>query len=357
MNLHRGLVPYREYMHSRRKIYFTVVITSLIWICGTVTFMFLDDIEITVALKRKVIESKAFSYSTSNRIFSDSNNNDLPTVDTNTDSNVRDDSNIEEKLDKLNDGISSSNKETRLANYEHMVVKRNPLLPGELGRGVSLEESEKDKEKRGFDLHAFNMVASDKISVHRSLQDYRARTCVDKQYPTNLPSTSIIICFHNEAWSTLLRTVHSAINRTPPKYLKEIILVDDASNRDELKQRLDDYIANLKVVKLIRLLKRNGLIRARLAGAKSASGEVLTFLDAHCECSLGWVEPLLAKIKENRSNVVMPVIDEISEVDFHYNAVPEPFQRGVFKWRLEFTWRPIPDYEEMRRKDQSDGLR
>jgi len=354
MNLHRGLVPYREYMHSRRKIYYTVVITSLIWICGTVTFMFLDDIEITVALKRKVIESKAFSYSTSNRIFSDNNNNDLPSEDGNAESNQygAEATNIG-KVDKIEGGSSDYRK----ASYEHMVVKRNPLLPGELGRGVTLEENEKDKEKRGFDLHAFNMVASDKISVHRSLQDYRASACVDKEYPVNLPSTSIIICFHNEAWSTLLRTVHSAINRTPPTYLKEIILVDDASNRDELKQRLDDYIANLKIVKLIRLRTRHGLIRARLAGAKSASGEVLTFLDAHCECSLGWVEPLLSKIKENRSNVVMPVIDEISEVDFHYNAVPEPFQRGVFKWRLEFTWRPIPDYEEQRRKDPADGLR
>lgn len=39
----------------------------------------------------------------------------------------------------------------------------------------------------------------------------------------------------------------------------------------------------LKIVRVVRQLERKGLITARLLGAKEARGEVLTFLDAHCE--------------------------------------------------------------------------
>ena len=110
-------------------------------------------------------------------------------------------------------------------------------------------------------------------------------------------------------------------------------------------------------MKIVRLPRREGLIRARLKGALEAKGKVLTFLDAHCECSKGWLEPLMARIAENRSHVVMPVIDEISENTFYYHAVPEPFHRGIFRWRLEFGWKPIPLYEMERRKDETDGVR
>ena len=54
-------------------------------------------------------------------------------------------------------------------------------------------------------------------------------------------------------------------------------------------------------VKILRTSKRDGLIRARIAGARVAAGDVLIFLDSHCEVTTGWIEPLLAQIKKDRT--------------------------------------------------------
>lgn len=60
-------------------------------------------------------------------------------------------------------------------------------------------------------------------------------SCKQKLYLENLPNTSIIIPFHNEGWTSLLRTIHSIANRTPDHLIAEIILVDDYSDRGKLQ--------------------------------------------------------------------------------------------------------------------------
>lgn len=64
---------------------------------------------------------------------------------------------------------------------------------------------------------------------------------------------------------------------------------------------------------------------------------MITFLDAHCECTEGWLEPLLARIVENRKTVVCPIIDVISDETFEYITASD-MTWGGFNWKLNFRW-------------------
>lgn len=50
--------------------------------------------------------------------------------------------------------------------------------------------------------------------------------------------------------------------------------------------------------------RNEGLIRAKIFGAEHAKGEVLVFLDSHCEVNERWLEPLLDRIAANRHTLV-----------------------------------------------------
>lgn len=70
-----------------------------------------------------------------------------------------------------------------------------------------------------------------------------------------------------------------------------------------------------------------GLTRARLAGARYAAGDVLVFLDSHCETQADWLRPLLQRIKDSSHAVVVPIIDVIEASNFYYSVQdPVTFQ-------------------------------
>ncbi|XP_075905255.1 polypeptide N-acetylgalactosaminyltransferase 11 isoform X1 [Nelusetta ayraudi] len=228
---------------------------------------------------------------------------------------------------------------------------RPQLQPANQGAELSPEMgmifSEADQQLRdsGYHRHAFNVLISTRLGSHRELPDTRDPQCRDKVYPSTLPSASVVICFFNEAFSALLRTVHSVLDRTPSYLLHEIILVDDHSELDELKEDLDRYLKDHldRKVRLVRNPRREGLIRGRMIGASHASGQVLVFLDSHCEVNRAWLQPLLALIQQDRRTVVCPVIDIISADTLAYS--PSPIVRGGFNWGLHFKWDPVPPAE------------
>ncbi|XP_050521586.1 N-acetylgalactosaminyltransferase 6-like isoform X2 [Daktulosphaira vitifoliae] len=205
---------------------------------------------------------------------------------------------------------------------------------------ISLSEA-KTKYDTLYKVNGFNALLSDSISLNRSIPDIRHELCKSKKYRYKLPTVSVIVPFHNEHFSVLLRTVYSVLNRSPKSLLGEIILVDDFSTKVHCKGPLDEFVSiNFKEkVQVIHLKKREGLIRARLAGAKIATNEVLIFLDSHTEANVNWLPPLLEPITEDYRTCVCPFIDVIDYETFEYRAQDEG-ARGAFDW--EFFYKRLP---------------
>lgn len=90
-----------------------------------------------------------------------------------------------------------------------------------------------------------------------------------------------------------------------------------------MKEPLDAAIANLTKTRIIRLPKREGLIRTRVAGARVAKGEILIFLDSHIEVNTNWLPPLIEPIAINYKASVCPFIDIIKWENFAYIAQDE----------------------------------
>lgn len=235
------------------------------------------------------------------------------------------------------------NPADKVPNATLEMINTNNFAPepnaGKDGFPVVIAPKDIIKMRQLFQINRFNLMASDRIPLNRSLPDVRKKKCKSMyQDYKEYPKSTVIIVYHNEAWSTLLRTVWSVINRSPSQILEEIILVDDASERDFLKKPLDDYVSTLPVeTKIIRNSERVGLVQARLQGARVAKGSVLVFLDAHCECTMGWLESLVSRINHDATTIACPVIDIINDDTFSYVKSFE-LHWGAFNWLMQFRW-------------------
>ncbi|XP_065527269.1 polypeptide N-acetylgalactosaminyltransferase 5 [Lathamus discolor] len=229
----------------------------------------------------------------------------------------------------------------RVLSMDATLSPRDPQAPGQFGHPVSVPADKQEEAKSRWKEGNFNVYLSDLIPVDRAIVDTRPAGCSEQRVHDDLPNTSIIMCFVDEVWSTLLRSVHSVLSRSPPHLIEEVILVDDFSTKKYLKEKLDKYMSRFPKVKILHLKERHGLIRARLAGAEIAKGTILTFLDSHVECNVGWLEPLLERVRLSRTKVACPVIEVISDKDMSYMTV-DNFQRGIFTWPMNFGWKQIP---------------
>ncbi|XP_069133292.1 polypeptide N-acetylgalactosaminyltransferase 4-like [Argopecten irradians] len=184
-------------------------------------------------------------------------------------------------------------------------------------------------------------------SVNRAVPDTRPAQCASEQYQmTSLPVASIVIPLHNEPWSTLDRTIKSILNRSPSSLLKEIILIDDKSDLDYLGAPLEKYAEEVGILKVHRAFERLGTMKSRVLGAHLATGDVVVFLDSHVEVNVGWLEPILFELNNDKTTIIQPSIDLIDPETFEYQHYFKNNIRGHFRWNMAFEYAPLTPKQE-----------
>ncbi|XP_076015066.1 putative polypeptide N-acetylgalactosaminyltransferase 8 [Genypterus blacodes] len=220
---------------------------------------------------------------------------------------------------------------------KQVVRKLYPNSPLFSKWGNDLSEEEQKEAESLYQMYGYNAFLSDRIPLNREIPDTRHARCADKKYPEDLPTISVILIYLDEALSIIKRAIRSIIDKTPQRLLKEIILVDDHSTNEDLMEKLDEYIFSIheerpKLVKRVRHNEQLGLTQARLSGWRVAEGDVVAILDAHIEVHVQWAEPLLARIKQDRTVILTPVFDKVNYDDL--TLTPYIPAADAFDWAL-----------------------
>lgn len=114
-----------------------------------------------------------------------------------------------------------------------------------------------------------------------------------------IKKVSIVILTYNN-WQYTKRCLESIFKYTPLSSLEEIIVVDNASTDETVKE-----LKKFKV-KTIKNSKNLGFAKGCNQGAKVAKGEYLLFLNNDTEVTKNWLNELLEEIKDKKVGIVGP---------------------------------------------------
>lgn len=159
---------------------------------------------------------------------------------------------------------------------------------------------------------------------------------------------SIIIPVYNTE-KYLRKCLDSVLKQTYTNL--EIILVNDGST-DNSKKIINEYCNKEKRVKYVENKKNLGLFRARIEGAKTATGDFIAFLDSDDYVTIDYYRTMIYNMYQNKSDMVLGntileydngehIIFSISDLNFHKLEGPQILDSYFHQDGLNFSWHTL----------------
>mmetsp|Transcript_850 Transcript_850/g.1915 ORF Transcript_850/g.1915 Transcript_850/m.1915 type:complete len:539 (-) Transcript_850:315-1931(-) len=163
-----------------------------------------------------------------------------------------------------------------------------------------------------------------------------------KSFPWKSPSPwepktlSVVLPCANEG-EFAQKTAKAVAESVPPGILAEIIVVDDGS-KPSIASTFDKEEREKLGVRIVRHKFAKGLIQAKSAGARNATGDVIVFFDCHVGPQTGWHTELMKEISGNYRRIVVPSITNLNIDTWKQDSRGGGVNKCYLTWDADFKW-------------------
>lgn len=154
----------------------------------------------------------------------------------------------------------------------------------------------------------------------KRIPDPRPPSCKSITRAIDGRKVSIIIDFFDYEFYDLKTTMGSVWERTPKELIQEVIMVDDGSTLNYIRDESVQLSKSMNI-KLLRNERRQGPTKSRLRALEEATADILIFMDTRVIVNAGWLEPLVDMLGPNSEGIAVPHFDNIQD-PVSYDYVP-----------------------------------
>lgn len=176
----------------------------------------------------------------------------------------------------------------------------------------------------------------------RQIPDLRSRECKRNLYSLNEKAT-LVIDFNDYQFYDLKNTIQSVLNQHYDQLLEEIIVIDDGSTLEYIRQDVEKYLGMVPKTRLVQFKTQRGTLKSRIAAMSEVKTDIVVFLEANVLCGRGWLEPLIDVLIKDHNVIALPHYDRVhSPVSLEYQATASDLL-ATPTWNFGIQMRPSRD--------------